>query len=299
MARARLGNMRELLREKAGLAGERQNVVTRTDVLDALELQSPADLFPCPESFPEVGKVVERKQLSSVASRIPELAKPLLIHADGGVGKTVFFQSLAKILGETHEIVLFDCFGGGAYRAPEDARHLPKRGLIHIINKLACDGLCDPLLPINENVEDLVRAFRFRLAQAVATLQRVSPQKQLLLFIDAIDNAAEHAKDRHEPAFPRLLLDSFHHAGRLAGVQLIVSCRTYRRDISIGNVPCEELELRPFSPAESEKYLRDRIPKVTDAQIQVAYSRSEGNARILEHLALSDRGLLDPSEINK
>lgn len=300
MARARLGNMRQLLRDKAGLAGERQNVITRTDVLDALELQSPEDLFPCPTSFPEIGKVVEREQLSNVVSRISKLDRPLLIHADGGVGKTVFLQSLAKILGETHETVLFDCFGGGAYRAPDDARHLPKRGLIHIINNLACDGLCDPLLPINENVEELVKAFRFRLAQAVATLQRGSrgKQLQLLLFIDAIDNAAEHAKDKGELAFPRLLLESFHHNGPVAGVQLIVSCRTYRRDISRGDIPCEEFELKPFSPAETEKYLRDRIPKVTDTQIQVAYSRSEGNPRILEHLALSERGLLDPSEIH-
>lgn len=298
MARARLGNMRQLLREKAGSAGERSNVISRTDVLDALELQSPEDLFPCPASFPEVDKVVDRVQLSTAVSRIPELDKPLLIHADGGVGKTVFLQSLAKILGETHEIVLFDCFGGGAYRAPEDARHLPKRGMIHIINNLACNGLCDPLLPINENVEELVKAFRVRLAQAVATIQRGSHGKQILLFIDAIDNAAEHAKDKGELAFPRLLLESFHHNGPIAGVQLIVSCRTYRRDISRGEIPCEELELKPFSPAEAEKYLRDRIPTITNTQIQVAYSRSGGNPRILEHLALSNRGLLEPSEIN-
>jgi hypothetical protein len=298
MARARLGNMRQLLRDKAGSVGERANVITRTDVLDALELQSPEDLLPCPASFPEVGKVVEREQLSTVVCRIPILDKPLLIHADGGVGKTVFLQSLAKILGETHEVVLFDCFGGGAYRAPEDARHLPKRGLIHIINNLACDGLCDPLLPNNENIEELVKAFRVRLTQAVATLQRGSKGKQLLLFMDAIDNAAEHAKDKAELAFPKLLLESFHHNGPVAGVQIIVSCRTYRRDISRGDIPCEEFELKPFSSAESEKYLRDRIPKVTDTQIQVAYSRSEGNSRILEHLALSERGLLDPSEIN-
>jgi NACHT domain len=298
MARARLGNMRQLLKDKAGLAGERQNAITRTDVLDALELQSPEDLFPCPASFPKVGKVVDREQLLTVVSRIPQLDKPLLIHADGGVGKTVFLQSLAKILSETHETVLFDCFGGGAYRARDDARHLPKRGLIHIINNLACDGLCDPLLPINGNIEELVKAFRVRLAQTVATLRRGSRGKQLLLFIDAIDNAAEHAKDKGELAFPTLLLESFHYKGPVAGVQLIVSCRTYRRDISRGNIPCEEFELKPFSPAEAEQYLRDRIPKVTDTQIQVAYSRSEGNPRILEHLALSERGLLDPSEIN-
>jgi len=114
-------------------------------VLDALELQSPDDLFPCPASFPRVGKVVKREQLSAAVNLIPTLDKPLLIHAAGGVGKTVFLQSLSKVLSERHETVVFDCFGGGAYRAPDDARHLPKRGLIHIINKLACQGLCDPL----------------------------------------------------------------------------------------------------------------------------------------------------------
>lgn len=150
-------------------------------------------------------------------------------------------------------------------------------------------------------MEELIKAFRVRLGQAVATLQRGSRDKQLLLFIDAIDNAAEHAKDKGELAFPTLLLESFHHNGPVAGVQLIVSCRTYRRDISKGSIPrdaCEEFSLEPFSPSETEKYLRSRIPKVADTQIQVAYSRSEGNPRILEHLALSDRGLLDPSEIN-
>lgn len=297
MARARLGNMRQLLRDKAGSAGEGRNVITRTDVLDALELQSPEDLFPCPASFPDIGSVVEREQLSTLISRIPQLNRPLMIHADGGAGKTVFLQSLARILGETHETVLFDCFGGGAYRAPEDGRHLPKRGLIHIINNLAACGLCDPLLPINENVEDLVRAFRIRLAQAVATLQRGSRDKQLLLFIDAVDNAAEHAKDKGETAFPSLLLESFYHNGPVAGVQLIVSCRSYRRDISRGMTPpeaCEEFELKPFSPEEAETYLRDRIPNVTDTEIQVAYSRSKGNPGYSNTLLLATGGFLIP-----
>jgi len=298
-ARARLGAMRQLLRDKAGLAGQGRNLVTRTDVLDVLELQSPDDLFPCPASFPRVGKVVNREQLAAAVKLISKLDKPLLIHAAGGVGKTVFLQSLARVLSERHETVVFDCFGGGAYRAPDDARHLPKRGLIHIINKLACQGFCDPLLPVNENVEDLIRAFRIRLSQVVATLRRGSRGKQLCLFLDAIDNAAEHAKDKGEVAFPTLLLESFHHKGPVPGVRIIVSCRTHRREISRGNVPCEEFELQPFTPAEAETYLRERIPGVTDTQIHVAYSRSEGNPRILEHLALSDRGLLDSSEINK
>lgn len=299
MSRVRLGNLRQLLRDKAGLAGEGRNVIKRVAVLDALEVSSVEELFPCPASFPAVGEVVQREQLTIVAKLIPSLTQPLLIHAEGGSGKTVFMQSLSALLAHSSKTVLFDCFGGGDYRAPEDGRHLPKRGLIHIINLLACDGLCDPLLPNQDSADDLIRAFRLRLSQAVSTMRRSAPGKGIVLFIDAIDNAAEHAADKHELAFPKLLLESFHIKGPIEGVQLVVSCRTYRRQISRGEVPCKELELKPFTVAEAQKYLLDRINDVTDAEIAVAYSRCEGNPRILEHLALSDRGLLDPTEVNK
>lgn len=299
MSRVRLGNLRQLLRDKAGLIGERRNVITRVAVLDALEVNSVEELFPCPTSFPPVGEIVQREQLLEVAELIPSLTQPLLIHAEGGSGKTVFMQSLSVLLAQSSKTVLFDCFGGGDYRAPEDGRHLPKRGLIHIINLLACDGLCDPLLPNHDSADDLIRAFRLRLSQALATMRRSMPGRRIILFIDAIDNAAEHAADKHELAFPKLLLESFDIKGPIEGVHLVVSCRTYRRQISRGQVPCKELELKPFTLVESQKYLRARINDVTDAEIDVAYSRSEGNPRILEHLALSDRGLLDPTEVDQ
>lgn len=300
MARARLGNLKQMLRDKAGSAGERNNIITRTDLLDALEIQGPEDLFPCPSSFPEIGKVVEREQLENLASQIPQLTKPLLIHADGGCGKTIFLQSLAQIVGTDHKTILFDCFGGGSYRSPEDGRHLPKRGLIHIVNKLAVDGLCDPLLPNSGEPEDLLKSFRNRLGQAVETLRRLNPAAQIVLFLDAVDNAAEHSGDKSEKAFPSLLLASVFHNGAIPGLQLVLACRSYRRDISRGGLPtdsCEEFELNPFTFEETRRYLSDRLPNVTDTQMRVAFARSRGNPRILEHLAIGDRGLLEPSEI--
>lgn len=297
MARARLGGMKQLLRDKAGSAGENRNVIRLTDVLDALEVQDEKDLFPCPASFPDVGDVVEREQLAEAIALIPKLDKPLLIHAAGGVGKTVFLESLAKAISDRHEVILFDCFGGGAYRAPEDSRHLPKRGLVHIANILACRGRCDPLLPGSANLEDLVKTFRRRLTQSVETLRRASSDMEVVLFIDAIDNAAEHASNRDEPSFPKVLLESFHYGGQIPGVRLIVSCRTEHIGISVRDVPCADFKLRPFNLSETETYLRDRLPNVTHTEIQVAQARSGGNARILEHLITSDRGLLEKSEI--
>lgn len=66
MARVRLNAVRELAREKAGLAGQKRNVIARTDVLTALEIQDEDNLLPCPESFPRVGEVIPRQQLSSL-----------------------------------------------------------------------------------------------------------------------------------------------------------------------------------------------------------------------------------------
>ncbi|MGH7005780.1 MAG: NACHT domain-containing protein, partial [Alphaproteobacteria bacterium] len=194
-----------------------------------------------------------------------------------------------------YEVVFFDCFGGGAYRSPEDARHLPKRGLVHIANSLACEGLCDPILPGSEDVESLLRTFRRRLEQCVRTLSAASRARGLLLFIDAIDNAAEHARDRGERPFPTLLVESF-HADPVPGVTLILSSRSHR--IPITPSAYHDFELEPFTFAETEAYLRARLPDVNQAEIRVAHARSGGNARILEYLVKSDRGLLGPSEID-
>ena len=122
--------MKDLVREKAGYAGTDQNLITRTDILAALRIGDPKDLLPCEPALVDVGSVLEREQLASAMSLIPSMSKPLLLHAAGGVGKTVFLDSLATKISEDHGVVFFDCFGGGAYRSPEDARHLPKRGLI-------------------------------------------------------------------------------------------------------------------------------------------------------------------------
>ncbi len=154
-------------------------------------------------------------------------------------------------------------------------------------------------MPGHDNADEIVRHFRKRLTQAVKTLCRRSSKTRLLIFLDAIDNAAIQAKDRSEDSFPQLLLESFRRTRQVDGVQLIVSCRTEHRDLAKGSVPCEELGLRPFSRDETNQYVNARVKKATRTEIEVAFARSQGNPRILKHLAEGDRGLLEESEINK
>lgn len=298
IARRRLADIREMARDKAGLIKQHRNVIVRTDVLAALGLSDDKDLLPAPASFPPIGKVVDRVQLDDTVLRISRLTRPLVVHAEGGFGKTVFMNSLAARLSREHETILFDCFGMGQYRASDDSRHLPSRGLVHIANELACRGLCDPLLPSTSNSEDILRAFRARLEQAVATLRRGSADRQLVLLLDAIDNASEIARDRHQDSFPRLLLQSLEHGAAIAGLQVVVSARTHRRLDATGEISVEEVELAPFVERETRAFLRERVSKLTETMIQVGQARSKGNARVLEHFAV-EPGLLAPSEIDK
>ncbi|WP_372426173.1 hypothetical protein [Salinarimonas chemoclinalis] len=123
----RLGDLRALVRDKAGFAGQKDNLITVVEVLHALGVDEEQDLLPTPAAFVDIGPVIERPQLADFAAGLGDTGT-WLVTAAGGLGKTVFLQSLAEHLRARDEVVLFDCFGGGAWRAPQDGRHRPERG---------------------------------------------------------------------------------------------------------------------------------------------------------------------------
>ena len=296
IAAARLGKLRELVRNKAGNAGTNHNLIRRTDVLAALQIGDSNELLPCESALINVGKVVQRTQIGDAVTRIAGMSTPLLIHATGGVGKTVFVETIASEIASDHEVVFFDCFGGGAYRSPEDARHLPRKGLIHIANTLAFRGLCDPMLPDSTDIHRLLRTFHRRLTQCVHTISHMTPGRKLAIFIDAIDNAVFAAGQASEDCFPIKLLESL-DTEPIDAVKLIVSCRTERRPNTYAKL--DEFELRPFTKDETATFLQARLKGITTTEINVAQARSGGNPRVLDYLLKGGRSLLDPSEINK
>ncbi|MGI9303070.1 MAG: hypothetical protein ACR2RB_10225, partial [Gammaproteobacteria bacterium] len=81
-AGARLGDIRDMVRKKAGYQEEHRKVIRQVDVLNALELSEVEDLLPCPTSLADVGDVVAREQLAEAIDLIPSLIKPLpgLLH---------------------------------------------------------------------------------------------------------------------------------------------------------------------------------------------------------------------------
>ncbi len=290
MAAARLGQLRQMVRDKAGSVGHSDKIIRRTDILYALDVKFPEELLPTPAAIRQVEKVVTREQLTEVTTLISGLKKPLLIHASGGIGKTVFMNCLAKAVGEKNEVVFFDCFAGGAYRSPHDARHLHHRGLIHIANTLAFRSLCDPILSGKNDITSLLITFRKRLSQCVRALDSAASERQLVLFIDALDNAELIARERGEHSFATDLLESFNHEP-VPSVKLIVSCRSYRKPKN--HAECQEFELHPFTINETGAFLKARDAHISPAKVKIAQARSGGNPRVLEYLLSSENGLIE------
>src|SRR6202012_403830 len=101
------------------------------------------DLSPVRAPFPPIETPIERPILEDLTSAIFADPRALLVHAAGGVGKTVLMQAVANRLSDGNCVLLFDGFGAGMWREPSDSRHLPRKSLPHLANLLAANGLCD------------------------------------------------------------------------------------------------------------------------------------------------------------
>src|SRR5579864_3760855 len=122
--------------------------ITKIDVLRALKTDEMAFL-PILCLIELVAGAVGREQEEDLVRRILSAgARPVLLHAGAGVGKTVFSTRIERWLPTGSVCILYDCFANGEYRSPSRYRHRHKVGLVQIANELAGNGLCDPLIPI-------------------------------------------------------------------------------------------------------------------------------------------------------
>ncbi|WP_095050681.1 ATP-binding protein [Pseudomonas sp. Irchel s3h9] len=281
-ARLRLYGLQDLVLKKAGPSGQGKNLIRREDILDSLDCE-PEDLFPAAPRFIDVGAIVERAELFMASNLIKTSELPVVVHAEGGVGKTVFARSLAERMENEFEVVVFDCFGGGSYRSDNQARHLPRIGLVQIVNELASRTLCDPMLPGGNDSIKITKSACKRFAQAAAAIRDQSKKLGLLIIIDASDNAQLEADYRHEDSFPKRLLSAMNEE-RIDGVKLLLTSRTHRKDTVIGRSKVDEIELGPFTDSEAREFLDVRKPNASGVEIATALTRSGRNARVLDYL---------------
>jgi hypothetical protein len=286
-AEKRLLKLRNLIRIKAGPGSEADKTIDRVAVLAELDIEHEDRLYPTPHAFPVVADVLPRAVFEEVAALARLPGDPLLVHAAGGMGKTVLMQGLADRLVAAGPVVLFDGFGAGQWRNPSDGRHLPERTLVHLGNLLAGQGLCDILLPIAD-VTGLLRAFRRRLAQAVATARQTQDGALISLVLDAIDHAGLAAQEVGAQSFAHLLLRSL-GTEPIEGVRVIASCRTERLVIATGDAPCRTFAVPLFSATEGRDLTHRRVPDVTAVEVAALIGRSGRNPRCLDNLITAGR----------
>ncbi|MBV8470922.1 MAG: hypothetical protein JOY60_13810 [Burkholderiaceae bacterium] len=286
-AEKRLLKLRNLIRIKAGPGSETDKRVDRVAVLAELEVEHEDRLYPTPDAFPEVEVVIQRDVLGGIATLAREVGFPLVVHAAGGMGKTVLMQGLADRLRADGPVVLFDGFGAGRWRDPADGRHLPERTLVHLANLMAGQGLCDILLPLAD-VTGLLRAFRRRLAQSVETARRSRSDACVSLVLDAIDHAGLAAQDTATSSFAHLLMRSI-SVDPIDGVRIVASCRTERLALATGGASHRSFTVPLFTDAEVRALIERRVPDASADEIAALLTRSGRNPRCLDNLIATGR----------
>lgn len=275
--------LKELVTRKATTEYASNPSILRVDVLRALDTDE-ADLWPaeCLIVGPS-DSALPREQEGEIRAILESANHPVVLHAEGGVGKSILVWQLSRSVPEGSVAVLYDCFGNGLYRSAQHYRHREKDALPQIANELAARGLCHPLIPVRgTDSKQYMRAFVKRLAQAVGLLRAKTPLANLYLIVDAADNAVMAAKEFDDSAFvPDLIRTAMPD-----GVKLLFSCRTHRRDHLQAPPDAIHVELRPFSLEETASHLRNYYPDATHSDVSDFGFLSSFNPRV-QAVALS------------
>lgn len=268
--------LKELVTRRATHEGATDRSIRLPNVLQALRVTE-IDLLPAPSLISEPAQLLPRAQQADILVTLLTAQRPVVIHADGGVGKSTLSVHLARAMPEGSVAVLYDCFGDGTYRQALKYRHRYRDALIQIANELAGRQLCLPLIPSNgTDPKQFMRAFVSRLKQAVDVLRAGSTQASLCILIDAADNAHIAAHEIGERAFVQDLINT----DMPDGVRLAFTCRSHRQDLLGAPLDAIVIKLEPFSKAETATHLRLSYPDATDAEAAEFAFLSSDNPRV-------------------
>jgi hypothetical protein len=280
-----LENITALVRDKA--LPDSDGVIFREELLAKFGVTSERDLFPAPPEFETLKNVVQREQYITLRNIILSSVEPLIIHASGGVGKTAFAREVIHALPAGSFGVIYDCFGGGRYRNRSELRHHHRQAFVQVVNELATNGLCDPLL-VNSGASetDILRKFLERLETAVTSLKKTNSDATLVILIDAADNAEMAAAEFNDNCFVHELLRE--HI--IECVKIVALCRTERIPLLQPQSNIKQIELKPFSEEESLHYLRTNYPQSSVEDGSEFHRLTSGNPRVQSNALSIDAG---------
>ena len=267
--------------------------IVREDILQRFGVTSERDLFPAPSVFEENKDFIKREQHDVFFSEIINANEPIIIHAGGGVGKSVVCRQLSEGLPVGSLGFIYDCFGAGKYRNPSERRHRHRDAIVQISNEMSSYGLCEPLIPRSNDLDDsYLNAFCNRIKNAVSCLRSSTPDAIIVVFIDAADNAEMAAIEQNESCFANQLL-------RLdipIGCRIVLLCRTERIGLLDPPSTIKQLHLSPFSSAETFEYVKSIFPTVTPIDGSEFHKLTGGNPRVLAN-ALTIKGIKVPGAL--
>ena len=269
--------LKELVTRKALSESGDNPSITKMDVLRYLGVTED-DIFPAPCRIASAEDAIPRSQEAELVAQIINANTPIVLHAAGGVGKSVLSQRIRLHLPEDSVAVVYDCFGNGEYKRPGSPRHRHKDALVQIANELATLGLCDPLIPVsNADKTDYLRAFAHRLKQSIGVVKAKNEQALLCVVVDAADNAEIAAKEfGNERTFVRDLL----REPLPDSVRLVVLCRTERQPLLDPPASVLRLELEPFSRDETAFFLRKTHAEASDFDVDEFHRLTSHNPRV-------------------
>jgi hypothetical protein len=260
------------------MPGSRQSQpLTAHDVAAALGVGDRRNLFPCPPRFEDLERPVPREQLGDLAAAIVAAGgNPVCVHGGAGMAKTTISRTIHEELPAGSVVIVFDCYGGGSYLDPAEARHGHARAVMQVANDLAIRTGAPLLLHREHRPEELLRGLLRRLESAARAVQAASPGALVVILVDAADNSIAAAKQRGEPSFVPDLV----RCAVPAGCRLVVTARTHRR-AELGLPPnAVPMEIQPFSLAESRTNLTDRFPDASNEQVEPFHRLSNAIPRV-------------------
>jgi hypothetical protein len=240
------------------------------------------DLLPAPPLIQRPSRLITRAVYQDLADQIMAAGTATIISAVGGAGKSTFAAALPDLLENRAVVVVYDCFGNGSYRSASKPRHRHRDGIVQIASELASQALCPPILARSgtESAE-LLRALERRLKDARDRAQALTPGIELVVVVDAADNAVIAADANGDRTFATDLL----RIDSIPGVHFVLTARPYRIP-SLNPPPAlEPLALPEFSKEESAALLRSVFPDAIDDEAAEFHLRTSGNPRV-EALAL-------------
>lgn len=270
-----MNNIITLVSEK--VLPDSNRIIVREELLLRCFGVTSENLFPAPAVLEGLSEIIKRKQFDELVTFILEPSQCKIVHAAGGVGKSIATQYIAKSLPKDSVAIIYDCFGGGTYRNRSKLRHRYCDALIQIANELSLQGLCDPLIPSSNSKEDeILKKFLHHISVAINSLWKRNKDAILILLIDAADNAEMAAQEFGDTSFAHeILKENFPE-----GCKIVLMCRTERRYLlkPISSIP--QFELLPFNEHESFEHLKKFFPESSEFDGLEFHRFTNGNPRV-------------------